>query len=322
MTITAPASIDKETALSLYGTMALIRRFEQQCYRGYEQGLVHGTVHVSIGQEAIAAGVVACLKPSDTVLSHHRGHGHAIAKGVEPRRLMAELYGRRDGISHGKGGSMHATSAEHGFLGTMAIVGSSIPLATGVALANKTLKKDDVCIAFFGDGAINQGVLYESMNLAALLDLPVVFVCENNGYAITTSATESTAGAGLVARARSFGLEAESVDGQDVGAVMSATQRALAGARDGRPGLLEMITYRFMGHSRGDPPHGVYRTKDELTAWQARDPMTLLIEAAALTENETSALDAHARAVIDEAVTFAEASPAPEPGDLMIGVTG
>ncbi len=320
MSISTPAAVDQETALSLYRMMALIRRFEQQCYRGYEQGRVHGTVHVSIGQEAIAAGVMASLRPSDTVLSHHRGHGHALAKGVSPSRLMAELYGRHDGVSRGKGGSMHATSAEHGFLGTMAVVGSAIPLATGVALANKTLGKDDVCVAFFGDGAINQGILYESMNLATLLRLPVVFVCENNGYAITTSAEESTAGPGLVARASAFGLGAELVDGQDILGVMDATGRALEGARSGQPWLLEMVTYRFMGHSRGDPPHGVYRSEEELAEWQLRDPMTLLSATSDLNPDDMKRLDDEARLIIEDAVAFAEASPVPSPEELMIGV--
>jgi pyruvate dehydrogenase E1 component alpha subunit len=318
--VSTPAVIDRETAIVLYGTMALIRRFEQQCYRGYEQGRVHGTVHVSIGQEAVAVGVMACLRPSDAVLSHHRGHGHAIAKGVDPARLMAELYGRHDGVSSGKGGSMHATSVEHGFLGTMAIVGSAIPLATGVALARKTLGKDDVCVAFFGDGAINQGILYESMNLAGVLGLPVIFVCENNGYAITTSSQGATAGPGMVARAKAFGLSAEVVDGQDVLAVIDATSRAVEGARSGQPWLLEMVTYRFMGHSRGDPPHGVYRSKAELAEWQARDPMLLLAEASDLSPEDIRILQEDARSIIDAAATFAEASPVPTPAELMIGI--
>jgi pyruvate dehydrogenase E1 component alpha subunit len=316
--LAAPA--DLQVAQDLYRQMALIRAFERQAYRAYERGQVHGTVHASIGQEAVAVGVVGALGRSDTVLSHHRGHGHALAKGVDPGRLMAELCGRTDGVSRGKGGSMHATDVAHGFLGTMAVVGSAVPLAVGVALANKVRGSDSVCVAFFGDGAVNQGVLYESLNLAALWSLPVVFVCENNAYAITTSADESTAGEGIVARARAFGVTAERVDGQDVHAVRDEAARLVEGARHGRPAVLEALTYRFMGHSRGDPPHGVYRTKDELGEWTRRDPLTILATAAGLDEEAVARLDAEAAVLAESAMAFALASPEPGVEDLLDGV--
>ncbi|MBD3924268.1 hypothetical protein IEZ26_06515 [Nocardioides cavernae] len=300
--------------------MTLIRRFETAAYRGYESGDVFGTVHVAIGQEATAVGVISTLGPEDQVLSHHRGHGHALAKGVAAPRLMAELYGRLDGVSRGKGGSMHATDTSSGFLGTMAIVGSSIPLAGGVALANKLRGTGQVCVAFFGDGAINQGVLYETLNLAALWSLPLVLVCENNSYAITTAASDSTAGPGLVSRAESFGVRAESVDGQDVLAVRDLAGSFVEGARAGQPAVIEALTYRFMGHSRGDPAHGVYRTKDEVAGWKARDPLTILAGAAGLDESTTNRLDEDARNVVDAAVAFARESEHSSPADLTDGV--
>jgi pyruvate dehydrogenase E1 component alpha subunit len=320
MTLEAERAVSVEVAAAYFAEMSLIRRFEQAAYRGYEQGDVHGTVHVSIGQEAVAVGVVGALRPEDTVLSHHRGHAHALAKGVDPNRLMAELCGRVDGVSRGKGGSMHATDIEHGFLGTMAIVGSAIPLATGVALAHKRRGRGDVCVAFFGDGAINQGVLYESMNLAELWALPVVYVCENNAFAITTAYSDSTAGPGLVARAQSFGLAAESVDGQDILAVREAAARMIAAAREGRPAVLEALTYRFMGHSRGDPAHGVYRTKDELNDWKQRDPIDLIARAGGLDADLTSELDNDARRRADQALDFARDSAMPGPEELTRGV--
>ncbi len=303
-------------AADLYRQMALIRRFEQVAYRAYEDGDVYGTVHVSIGQEAVAVGVIDVLRDTDTVLSHHRGHGHALAKGVDPDRLMAELCGRADGVSHGKGGSMHATDLSHGFLGTLAVVGAAIPLAVGYALAQQLTSSGAVCVVFFGDGGANQGVLYESMNLAALWRLPVVFVCENNSYAITTHATESTAGEGVAARARAFGLDGVVADGQDVLSVREAAGRMVEAARSGRPGLLECRTYRFMGHSRGDPSHGVYRTKAELEEWKTRDPLEVLATAAGLSSDTVAEYQSEAQRVAAEALAYARRSPLPPESSL------
>ncbi len=316
------AAGELRTAEELYARMTLIRHFEQAAYRAYERNELEGTIHASIGQEAVAVGVAAGLERGDGMLSHHRGHGHALAKGVDPKRLMAELMGRATGVCGGKGGSMHVTDTGSGFLGSLAVVGSSIPLAVGVALAAKRRGEDTICVVFFGDGGVNQGVLYESMNLAAVWRLGVVFVCENNSYAITTPAESVTAGAGIVARAQAFGLGAEGVDGQDVEAVRDATRRLATAAREGRPAVLECRTYRFLGHSRSDPPHGRYRTKEEVERWQRRDPLEALAQRAGLEEATRTRLDARAHAEIEEAVRFARASPRPSRAELVRDVWG
>ena len=305
--------VDPAVALELYETMALIRRFEEGAYRAYEEGDISGTVHVSIGQEAVAAGVIGALEDRDKVISHHRGHGHAIARGVPVESLMAELCGRACGSSGGKGGSMHVTDIDHGFLGTMAVVGSAVPIATGVALASKRKGTGAVCVAFFGDGAVNQGVLYESFNLAALWSLPVVFVCENNSYAITMPVAESTAGPGVAARARAFGISDYIVDGQDVLEVYDTARRAVQHARRGQPAVLEALTYRFMGHSRGDPPHGLYRVKEEVDAWRQRDPIALLADRAELSPATADEISGRVEARVEQALAFARS--AAEPGD-------
>jgi pyruvate dehydrogenase E1 component alpha subunit len=298
-------------AEALYASMALIKRFEQVAYRAYERGEIEGTIHASIGQEATAVGVISELEPNDKVLSHHRGHGHALAKGVDPGRLMAELCGRATGVSGGKGGSMHATDVGCGFLGTLAVVGSSIPLAVGVALGLRRAGESGVCTVFFGDGAVNQGVLYESLNLAAIWELPVLFVCENNSYAITTAAQDYTAGEGIRARAAGFGIASVTVDGQDVLAVRREAGSLLERVRGGAPAVLECLTYRFMGHSRGDPPHGVYRTKDELEEWQNRDPLVLLARSAGVSEDARERIERKVRERVDAALKFALESPRP-----------
>jgi acetoin:2,6-dichlorophenolindophenol oxidoreductase subunit alpha len=301
----------------MYARMALIREFERAAYRAYERNELEGTIHASIGQEAVAVGVAAALEESDKMLSHHRGHGHALAKGVDPKRLMAELFGRADGVCGGKGGSMHIADAKCGFLGSLAVVGSSIPLAVGVALAS-----GGVCVVFFGDGGVNQGVLYESMNLAAIWRLGVVFVCENNSYAITTPAKKVTAGEGMQTRAQAFGLSALRVDGQDVEEVAGATRTLVEEARAGQPALLECLTYRFLGHSRADPAHGRYRTREELERWQGRDPLAVLAQNAGLDSDTCACLEAKAQAQVAEAVEFARASPHPTPAELARDVWG
>jgi pyruvate dehydrogenase E1 component alpha subunit len=300
------------TPAELYARMALIRDFERAAYRAYERNELQGTIHASIGQEGVAVGVVAALRAADKLLSHHRGHGHALAKGVDPSRLMAELFGRVDGVCGGKGGSMHITDVGCGFLGSLAVVGSSIPLALGVALSAQRAGEETVCAVFFGDGGVGQGVLYESMNLAAIWRLPVLFVCENNAYAITTPAAHTTAGPGIEERARAFGLAALRVDGQDVEQVAGATRTLAAQARAGQPGLLECLTYRFLGHSRSDPPHGRYRSREEVERWQGRDPLAVLAAQAELSAEACAQLEAAAQARVQEAVEFARASPRPD----------
>jgi TPP-dependent pyruvate/acetoin dehydrogenase alpha subunit len=306
-----------KTPVQMYARMALIREFERAAYRAYERGELEGTIHASIGQEAVAVGVAAALEENEQMLSHHRGHGHALAKGVEPKRLMAELLGRAGGVCGGKGGSMHAADVQQGFLGSLAVVGSSIPLAVGVALAT-----GGVCVVFFGDGGVNQGVLYESMNLAAIWKLGVVFVCENNSYAITTPARKVTAGEGMQARAQAFGLSALRVDGQDVEEVAGATRTLLAEARAGQPGLLECLTYRFLGHSRSDPPHGRYRTREEVEGWEGRDPLAVLAQSAGLDSDTCAQLESDAQAQVQEAVEWARASPRPTLAELAMDVWG
>jgi TPP-dependent pyruvate/acetoin dehydrogenase alpha subunit len=313
-----PSALD----LELYSRMALIRRFEEAAYRAYERGEIAGSIHASIGQEAVAVGVISALAPRDTVFSHHRGHGHALAKGVDPGRLMAELFGRSTGVCRGKGGSMHVTDVSCGFLGSLAVVGSSIPLAVGAALRSHLGGSDDVCAVFFGDGAINQGVLYESLNLAAIWDLPTLFVCENNGYAVSVRSTYATAGSGLVARAQAFGLTAEQVDGQHVGAVRAAAERVAAVARTSGPALLECHTYRFMGHSRGDPPHGLYRSAKEVMDWGERDPLAVHVRAAAIPEDVVRRLDDEAAGRIAAAVELAYAAPPPDANEALEDVWG
>jgi TPP-dependent pyruvate/acetoin dehydrogenase alpha subunit len=316
------ASVTSALELELYARMLLIRRFEEAAYRAYEQGEIAGTIHVSIGQEAVAVGVVAALEEHDTVLSHHRAHGHALAKGVDPGRLFAELFGRRAGVSGGKGGSMHVTDVSVGFLGSLAVVGGAVPLAVGIGLAERLRGRGAICVAFFGDGAINQGILYESLNLAAIWSLPVLFVCENNGFAISVRSDYATAGAGLVARAQAFGLPARSVDGQELGAVRRAALELVAGCRGGRPALRECRTYRFLGHSRGDPAHGVYRSEQEVETWRARDPLVLHASEAELAEADLRRLEAEVEAAIERALAFARASEPPGEEELTRDVWG
>ncbi len=311
-----------KTPSEMYARMALIRHFERAAYRAYERNELEGTIHASIGQEAVAVGVAAALESGDRMLSHHRGHGHALAKGMDPKRLMAELFGRASGVCGGKGGSMHVADVAHGFLGSLAVVGSSIPLAVGVALAAKRAGEDAVCVVFFGDGGVNQGVLYESMNLAAVWRLGVVFVCENNSYAITTPAHRVTAGEGIHTRAQAFGVSALRVDGQDVNEVAGATRTLVAEARAGQPALLECLTYRFLGHSRSDPAHGHYRTRAEVEQWQGRDPLALLAQNAGLDEEACARMDAQAEREAQEAVQFARASPPPDITELARDVWG
>jgi acetoin:2,6-dichlorophenolindophenol oxidoreductase subunit alpha len=311
-TATQAALGGADLARGLYRRMALIRRFEETAYRAYESGEVVGTIHACIGQEGVAVGVMSALAREDLVLTHHRGHGHALAKGVDPERLFAELLGRRTGVSGGKGGSMHATDVEHGFLGSFAVVGGSIPLAVGVALAARRRGEDAVTVSFFGDGAINQGVLYEAFNLARIWDLPVVFVCENNGYAISVPNGYATGGGGIVDRARAFGLRAERVDGQDVGAVRDITTELAAGARRGTPALIEAVTYRLVGHSRGDPVHGLYRTADEVDKWRERDPLLVHAANAGLADADCEDMLAEAQRTVQDAFDRARGAPTPD----------
>jgi TPP-dependent pyruvate/acetoin dehydrogenase alpha subunit len=323
MMATTVTELDERAVnLDLYRKMATIRYFEEVAYRCYEAGEVLGTIHASIGQEAVAVGTMAALGQADQIFTHHRGHGHALAKGVDPARLFGELLGRRGGLSGGKGGSMHATDAAVGFLGSLAVVGGSIPLAVGVALAAKLRGTGGVGVAFFGDGAVNQGVLYESMNLAAIWSLPVLFVCENNGYAISVPSNYSIAGPGLVARAQAFGIEAQVVDGQSVTSVARVAEELAARARAGHPALIEARTYRLLGHSRGDPAYGLYRTQEEVQRWRERDPLTVHAAVADIDPAARETIAAEIQQLIDGALEESRRFPVPPLDDAMRDVWG
>jgi acetoin:2,6-dichlorophenolindophenol oxidoreductase subunit alpha len=261
-----------EEALRLFRRMQLIRTFEEQVRNLSSGGIIPGLVHLCAGQEAVAVGVCAQLRADDAIASNHRGHGHCLAKGADVARLMAEVLGRRTGYGLGRGGSMHIFDAANGNLGTTGIVGGGIPLAAGAALSAKRRGRRQVAVAFFGDGALNQGLLFEVMNMAAIWRLPVLFVCENNGFGEFTAIEDVTAGADPIARGLAFGIASETVDGMDVLAVRAAAQAALARARDGGgPSFLVCNTYRFGGHHVGDKQD--YKDDAEAKAWRLKDPI-------------------------------------------------
>ena len=314
------AALDRDRALDLYRRMAVIRRTEGELARLHAAGLVHGACHTYVGEEAVAAGVAVHLRADDTVLSTHRGHGHALAKGVPPRELVAELLGRATGCSRGRGGSMHIFSPEVGMLGTSGIVGPSILMATGAGYSYKLRRTEQVSVAFFGDGAANNGAFHEGLNLAAIWKLPVLFVCENNLYA-TEVPFETVAGNPRVGdRAAAYGMPGPRVDGNDVLAVHQAAAAAVARARAGEgPTLLECLTYRTRAHSEGMRDAG-YRTRHEVEAWKARDPIARwrewLIGGGVIAAGELDRVDAEVTALVDEAVEFAKASPWPDPATV------
>src|SRR5437016_8168690 len=263
---------DRETLLTMFRQMLLIRRFEEKCAESYSLGKIGGFCHLYIGQEAVGVGAISALRPDDYVLTSYREHGQAIAKGISPEAVMAELYGKAGGCSHGKGGSMHLFDTDVNFLGGHAIVGGQIPLATGVAFASKYKETDQVTLCFFGEAAVNQGSFHESLNMAQLWKLPCIYVCENNQYGMGTSLKRAMSQSDVSQKACAYGLAAEFVDGMDVLAVRAATERAIERARkEFLPSLLEVRTYRFMGHSMSDPGH--YRTRAEIERYQERDPI-------------------------------------------------
>ncbi|MFQ5878888.1 MAG: thiamine pyrophosphate-dependent dehydrogenase E1 component subunit alpha [Dehalococcoidia bacterium] len=312
--------IDRDRLLWMYERMVLIRSFEERFRRLTMAGRLQGAGHLYAGQEAVAVGVCAHLREVDYIASTHRGHGHCIAKGVAPRHMMAELYGRATGTNKGKGGSMHITDVSKGMLGVNPIVGGGIPHAVGAALSAKVQGSDQVAVAFFGDGAANQGTFHESLNLAAIWKLPVVFVCENNLYAESTPAEYAIAVRDIAQRAAAYDMPGVVVDGQDVFAVYEATGEALARARAGQgPTLIEAKTYRYYGHYLGDDPSR-YRTKEEEEYYRDRDPIQRFRErvlaARLLTEEELTAVDTGAAALVEEAVETGETSPLPNVEEL------
>jgi pyruvate dehydrogenase E1 component alpha subunit len=319
----APIPPDAEVLRWLYQHLLLIRTFEERVVALRQAGVLQGSLHPYIGQEAVAVGVCARLERDDCVASTHRGHGHCIAKGVDVRPMMAELYGKTNGTNRGKGGSMHITDVTVGMLGVNPIVGGGVPHAVGAALSARRRGTGQVAVAFFGDGAANIGATHEAMNLAAVWRVPCVFVCENNGYAQSTPVEYSTAGE-IWRRAAGYGMPGEWVDGQDVFAVYDAAARAVARARrGGGPALIEARTYRYYGHSYGDDPHR-YRLPDEEQEARARDCLArfraAVLAAGSMTDPELAEIDARVAALIDEAVAEAKAAPAPAPADLVTDV--
>jgi acetoin:2,6-dichlorophenolindophenol oxidoreductase subunit alpha len=310
----------RERLLWMYERMTLVREFEERLKWLVETGVPVGAVHYYTGQEAVAVGVCAALEPTDWIASTHRGHGHCIAKGVEVHRMMAELYGKATGTNRGKGGSMHITDVRVGMLGVNPIVGMGTTHAVGAALSAKVRRTGQVAAAFFGEGAASIGAVHEAMNLAAILELPVVFVCENNGYAQATPAEYAIAVPHIADRAAAYRMPGVTVDGQDVLAVWEAVDEAVGRARAGKgPSLIECKTYRYYGHHQGDDPHR-YRTKEEEDAARGRDCIRrfreLVVSKGLLTEKELAAIEVRNREKIDQAVTFAETSPLPDPAEL------
>jgi TPP-dependent pyruvate/acetoin dehydrogenase alpha subunit len=318
------ASASREKLLWMYEHMSLIREFEERLKWLVETGVPVGAVHYYTGQEACAVGVCAALEPSDWIASTHRGHGHCIAKGVEVRRMMAELYGKSTGTNHGKGGSMHITDIRVGMLGVNPIVGMGVTHAVGAALSAKVRRTKQVAIAFFGEGGASIGALHEAMNLAAIWKLPVIFVCENNGYSQSTPFEYAVAVPHVADRAAAYAMPGVIVDGQDVCAVWEATTAAVERARTGEgPSLIECMTYRYYGHHQGDDTSR-YRTKEEEAAAHAKDCLKRFREqmerTGPLSQKELDAIETANRQKIDEAVAFAEASPLPEVGELFTDV--
>jgi len=316
----AIAEFDKDQELHAYREMLLIRRFEEKAGQLYGMGLIGGFCHLYIGQEAVVVGMQMAKKDGDQMITGYRDHGHMLAMDLDPKGVMAELTGRRGGLSKGKGGSMHMFSKEKHFYGGHGIVGAQVSLGTGLGFANKYRENGNVAMAFFGDGASNQGQVYESFNMAELWKLPVVYVVENNKYGMGTSVARASATTDLSQRGASFGIPGEQVDGMDVRAVMAASEKALKWCRDGKgPYILEMITYRYRGHSMSDPAK--YRSKDEVQKMRTEhDPIeqvrVRLLDKGWASEDDLKAIDKDVRAKVAEAAEFAQTDPEPDASEL------
>jgi pyruvate dehydrogenase E1 component alpha subunit len=304
-----PESGEREHALRLLRAMVRIRRFEEACAEQYSKGKIRGFLHLYVGQEAIAVGVMECLTPDDAIVATYREHGHALARGIDSRPLMAEMFGKLEGCSRGRGGSMHVFDAATRFYGGNAIVAAGLPLAVGLALADRMQQRPRVTVCFFGEGAVAEGEFHESMNLAALWRLPVLFACENNLYAMGTALARSESETNLCVKAASYEMPAWSVDGMDVLAVENAAHRAVTAVRDGGPMFLELRTYRFRAHSMFDPQ--LYRDKAEVEEWKKRDPIALFtareLASGALRADDVARIEEEAAAELVRAVEFAEA---------------
>ncbi len=300
--------------IDFYRQMLLIRRFEQKCAEMYAAGKIGGFLHLYIGEEAVAVGAINALEARDHIFTHYRDHGYALARGTHPGPVMAELFGKATGCSHGKGGSMHLCDPERNFYGGYAIVAGHLPLATGMAVATTYQGKDDVSLAIFGDGATDMGEFHESLNLASVWKLPVVFLCENNLYAMGTPMRETTAASSIAEKAAGYNMPTYEVDGQDVLAVYRVCAEAYAHARSGRgPVLIEALTYRYRGHSAVDPQ--LYRSKEEVQERESSDPVKSfprwLVEMEILNQSDLDGIEKEILAVVDDSVEFADESPEP-----------
>jgi pyruvate dehydrogenase E1 component alpha subunit len=301
--------------------MLLIRRFEEKAAEAYALGKIGGFCHLYIGQEAVAVGSLSALREDDYAICSYREHGQALVRGIPASAVMAELFGKATGCSKGKGGSMHLFDAKRRFMGGHGIVGGHIPLAAGIAFANKYQGGDQVCICYFGEAAVNIGAFHETLNMASVWKLPVIFLCENNRYGMGTAFERVAAVTDVVEHARSYDMAAEAVDGMNVLTVYDATRRAVERARKGGdPTLLEVRTYRYMGHSMSDPLHGVYRTKDEVEEQKKKDPITQLAEKLkedkVIDQAALDAMDAELHTEVEQAVKFADESPDPDLAEL------
>jgi pyruvate dehydrogenase E1 component alpha subunit len=322
----AEPSVDPEALLKHYRDMLLIRRFEEKAGQMYGMGLIGGFCHLYIGQEAVVVGMQAAIGQGDSVITSYRDHGHMLACGMDPKGVMAELTGRRGGYSKGKGGSMHMFSREEGFYGGHGIVGAQVPLGTGIAFAHKYRDDGQVCLTYLGDGAVNQGQVYEAFNMASLWHLPVIYVIENNKYGMGTSIERASARTDLYHRGHAYGIPGQQVDGMDVMTVHEAGEKAVAHARGGKgPMILEMLTYRYRGHSMSDPAK--YRSKEEVQkVRQERDPIDRCKEqllagaGGGIDEARLKEIDKEIKAIVTEAADFAQSDPEPDPAELTTDV--
>ncbi len=310
--------MDKETLLDWYRQMVLIRRFEQRSAELYQQGKIGGFLHLYIGQEAVAVGSIAARQEGDHIITAYRDHGHALAVGSDANAVMAELFGKKTGVSKGKGGSMHLADVPLRYWGGYAVVGGHLPLATGLALAESYRGTDNAVLCYMGDGSTNIGYFHESLNLAGVWDLPVLWIVENNNYGMGTAIERAAAGT-MLQKATAYNLEGQQVNGMNVLEVYEATKEALQKIRDGDgPQFLEMITYRFEGHSMGDPLR--YRTKEEVEKWRGDDPIGILerhlLQEKLASEEELEVIDQQVDEAVEESVQFAEESPLPDAEDL------
>lgn len=319
-TVKFPAQMTEKKLVDLFKQMWLIRYFEEKVDEFFAKGMIHGTTHLAVGQEASAVGSIAVLEERDKLTSTHRGHGHCIAKGADVNRMMAELFGRETGYCKGKGGSMHIADVERGNLGANGIVGGGFSIATGAALTSKMKKEGYVVLCFFGDGASNEGSFHEAVNLASIWKLPVVFICENNQYGMSGSVKEMINIEHIADRAAGYGIPGMVVDGNDVFAVMNVVGRAVDRARRGEgPTIVEAKTYRWKGHSKSDAKK--YRTREEEKEWREKDPIArlraTLVKEGIVTEEEADSIQEEAKQKIEDSVQFARNSPEPEIESLL-----